>query len=771
MAREFDPKLTWNSRTDNCINGFYKPALKNCKLYQRSSGYFSSSVFAHVANEILDFIETGGRIELIANPQLSASDKELFEQSISDREKLLGSIILKDLKNDPDNLKFEFSKLMGYMLANEVNGKPQLEIKIAVTDRGPGIYHQKFGIFHYENEDKIAFSGSINETGPAWYDNKENFVVFRSWGDDTNNQGIIDNQRIFNNLWNGTDKGVKVFDLPQAVNEQLLERRARSDKDRDETIKTIKKIQAESQSKEDSSSESKDDEAGEKEKEIEKIVIKLRDYQEDGRTKWIENDFCGLLEMATGTGKTYTAFGCINKLQSMYQRTAIIIACPQKHLIEQWKEQLRKWNNLVEEYDRVNIEQTITCDSDYKWRDEFDAILYDFNVPPIGSSSYITNNIVVFTSHKTLGTNDFVERISSLKDTKKFLIVDEVHNIGENSSKNTLLEEYDCRLGLSATPNRHMDDVGTGILKDYFHSSTCDAKNKGDADVCIDCKKELILYKLDLRKAIHELGVLCTYEYYPYYVELTSEEMDIYNEWTAKIAQAEAKKARGQPLTEADKWAYLAGGDLVQNAENKDRKLDEILTTEFNNKLNLTLIYCTSHPRSDAPPDAPKQLERVQNILFEKGITSDSVTYEDPTKTRGDILKLLESSVFGCITAVKCLDEGVDVPAVENGIFMASSGNPKQFVQRRGRILRKNKLTEKTTAKIYDILVSPPSPEEGVHVDKNERKLIAKELLRHKDFAEIADNKIDAFFQIKEVAQKFKINLDKLDYEYIKNLT
>ena len=771
MAREFDPKLTWNSITDDCINDFYKPGLKDCKLYQRSSGYFSSSVFAHVAREILDFIETGGRIELIASPQLSTSDKELFEQSVLEREKLLGTIFLKDLKNDPDNLKFEFSKLMGYMLTNEINGKPQLEIKIAIPARGAGIYHQKIGILHYENEDRIAFSGSINETGPAWYDNKENFSVFRSWGDDTNSQGIVDNQRIFNNLWNGSDKGVNVFDLPQAVNEQLLQVRLKSNEEMRETIEKVRKI-IESTTKKVSSNESKIEEpvVEEKEPEIEKLVIKLRDYQETARQKWIENDFCGLLEMATGTGKTYAAFGCINRLQNLHQRTAVIIACPQKHLIEQWKEELTKWNNLVEEYDRVVIEQTITCDSDYRWRDPFDEILHDYNVPPIGSSSYITNNIVIFTSHATLGTDDFTEKIQSMKDTKKFLIVDEVHNIGEEASKTTLLEGYDCRLGLSATPNRHMDDVGTGILKDYFHSSICDAKNKGDADVCINCNKELILHKLDLRKAIHELHVLCTYEYYPYYVELTSEEMATYDDLTARIARAEEKKSRGKLLTAADKWPYLARGYLVQNAENKDKKLDEILTTEFNNKLNLTLIYCTSHPREDAPPDAPKQLERVKNILFEKGIKSDSVTYEDPTKTRGDILKLLESSIFGCITAVKCLDEGVDVPAVETGIFMASSGNPKQFVQRRGRILRKNKLTGKESAKIYDILVTPPIPQEGVDVDKNEKKLIAKELLRHKDFADISENKYQAFERISEVARRFGINLDRLDYDYIRNL-
>ena len=773
MARDFDPKLTWNSLTDDCINNFYIPALKNCKLYQRLSGYFSSSVFAHVAREILEFIEAGGKIELIASPQLSTSDKEILEQSVLESDKLLGTIFLEDLKNDPDNLKLEFSKLMGYMLTNKIDDKPQLEIKIAVPVRGAGIYHQKIGILHYENDERIAFSGSINETGPAWYDNKENFSAFRSWGDNTNSQGIVDNQRIFNNLWNGKDKGVKVFDLPQAVHDHLLEIRAKSNEEMKETIEKVRKI-IESKTKKVSPSEPEVEKPviEPSEPEIEKPVIELRDYQATARDKWLRNDFCGLLEMATGTGKTYTAFGCINKLQNSHQRTAVIIACPQKHLVEQWKREITKWNNSAKESEKVVMEKTITCDSDYhKWKSDFEEILHDYNVAPIGSSSYITNNIVIFTTHDTLGSDIFTDKILRIKDAKKFLIVDEVHNIGEERSKSTLLEEYDCRLGLSATPTRHMDETGTGILKDYFHSSTCDAKNQGDAETCNQCNKNLLTYKLDLREAIHDLHVLCTYDYFPYYVELTQEEMDEYNVQTILIARAEEKRSRGIPLTKADKYPYLARSYLVANAENKDRKLDEILTTEFNNRLNLTLIYCTSHPRPGAEPDDPKQLERVKDILYSKGIKSDSVTYEDPTKTRGDILSLLEGNIFGCITAVKCLDEGVDVPAVETGIFMASSGNPKQFVQRRGRILRKNKMTNKESAKIYDILVSPPIPAEGVDSSLNEKKLIAKELLRHKQFAEISENKYEAFERISEVARKFGINLDKLDYDYIKNLS
>jgi len=331
MKREFDPKLTWNSPRDDVIEEFYKPALLNCELYQRLSGYFSSSTFANVANEILEFIESKGRIQLITSPRLSETDKQLFEQSVLEGEKLLSTIFLDDLKNDPENLKIEFTKLMAYMLTNNINGKPQLEIKIAIPTSGPGIYHQKIGILTYENGEKIAFSGSINETGMGWNENIENFTVFRSWGDDTNNQGIVDNQRDFNDLWNGSNEEVHVYNLPQAVKEHLLKIRPASNKELEETIKKVREILRKNKMKNIPESFPH-----------EKAAIELMEHQIIARDKWIENNFCGLLEMATGTGKTFVAFSCINKIQKSQERTAVIIACPQLHLIEQWKKELHE---------------------------------------------------------------------------------------------------------------------------------------------------------------------------------------------------------------------------------------------------------------------------------------------------------------------------------------------------------------------------------------------------------------------------------------------
>ena len=742
MERNFNPKLDWDSLNDDIINNFYRPALVNCELYQRSSGYFSSSTFANIINEIIEFIKLNGKIQLIINPNISETDKKIFEQSVLEREKHLADTFLKDLEEDPDRFKLEFTKLMAYMLTNQIDGKPQLEIKIAIPSTGSGIYHQKFGILKYKNGDRIAFAGSVNETGSGWGENVENFDAFRSWGDDTNKQGIVAYQKKFNELWNNSNPQVRIFDLPTAVKEYMLKTRPESDIELDRTIEKVKKI-LDDKHKRTIPDESTSGESIAK--------IRLRDYQNDAITEWTKNNFRGLLEMATGTGKTFTAFGCINKIRRMHQRTAIIIACPQLHLVKQWEDNFNEWNSNVSEFEKIHVDSSLICNSDNPdWQKDFEKILYDFNNLPLGHESYIKNHVLIFVTHKTLASSNFIDYVLQLKKIKKLLVIDEVHNITEKNSEKTLLEEYDFRLGLSATPVRHLDDRGTEILHNYF---------------------EGIVYTVDLKDAIYKYHALSHYEYNPYYVELTPNEMEHYQILTKKIAMVEVQKKKGtyhKVPGEVDPAQRRA--DLIANAENKDQKLKEILTTEFNDKLEYTLIYCTNNPSPASQQDSPKQLARVKGILTDRGIISDSVTWEDKTKDRRHILKLLADSHFDCVTAVRCLDEGVDIPSVRIGIFMASSGNPKQFIQRRGRILRKSVKTGKDIATIYDILVIPTISDIDVGFVLSQRKLIAKELIRHKEFASIADNQKDAIEKIREIANKFKIDFNKLDYEYIKNM-
>jgi len=726
LEREFDPKLSWSSVNDNLIDNFYKPALSNCELYQRLSGYFSSSSFSNVANEVLEFIENKGRIQLVTSPNLSQIDKEIIEQSVQEREKLLSGIFLEDLKNDPENLKIHFAKLMAYMLTNEIEGKPQLEIKIAIPVHGSGLYHQKIGIMRYTNGEKIAFSGSVNETRKGWGENIENFKVFCSWKDKTHTQAIVHDQKTFNDLWNNSEEKVQVYDLPHAVKEHLLIIRPKSTQEFQETLEKVQEIIR---------------------KEKKKITIELKPYQKDARDAWVENNFQGMLAMATGTGKTFVAFGCINKVQNLHKRTVVIIACPQKHLVEQWKEETKNYNSGVENDEKIHVSPQITCNSDYaNWRIQFEKILNDFNMPLLGTKKYIIDHFVIFTTHTTLGSNDFKEKILKIKNAKKFLIVDEVHNITPESAPKTLLDDYDFRLGLSATPIRHYDPVESRLISDYFNG---------------------IVFTLDLEEAVKR-GILCPYDYIPYYVSLNSDEMDEYRILTAQIAKKMSRERR-HPEEEVEGNPELRRADLVANAENKYDALKEILAIT-NNQLEQTLIYCTNNPSPILPFGSPKQLERVKQILTSRHIISDSVTWEDPTKDRLKILNNLANEHFDCVTAVRCLDEGVDIPSVKTGIFMASSGNPKQYIQRRGRVLRKSEKTGKMHATIYDILVTPPPPAPGIDASKNERKLIAKELLRHKEFAGIARNKKDAIDRIRDAARIFNIDLDALDDDYIENI-
>ena len=723
--RKFNPKPTWNSRGgDNLVEDFYKPALKNnCNLYQRMSGFFTSTSFSHVAQEILDFIERDGKIELITSPNLSTTDKEIIEQSIDDPEKLISEIFFEDLKNDLDNLKIDFAKLLGYMLTHN-----KLEIKIAFNKDRMGMYHDKIGILHFNDDEKISFSGSANETAAAWKFNSEQLEVFTTWGGDRDNVSIRNHQRWFNMVWQNDVDELEVFNLPVAVKDHLLEISPESDEEYMRVMGKIKETLGEASKK---------------------PTMELFDYQKEACDAWIENGCKGLFAMATGTGKTFAAFSCMNKIQNAHERNVIIIACPQKHLVEQWYEELSEYNSGMPEEDKVDFSTSVLCYSDYpKWRKEFDSILQQVNEKPLGYSEFSKNNFIVFVTHATLGSvgkDSFNEKIDSIKGLKKFLIIDEVHNITEESSKTRFREDYDFRLGLSATPDRHLDSAGTDIIFNYFDGA---------------------VYDLSLKKAIKE-GYLCKYHYYPTYVPLTIDEAEIYDDLTTQIAIIEEKKRKGIYHPKKGEFdPYLARAQLIQAAANKLGKLKEILT-DMSNSLEQTLVYCTSNPSLGFPKGAPTQLIEVQKILSARNIVSDSVTWKDKTKDRRKILRDLANDHFDCVTAVRCLDEGVDIPSVKIGIFMASSGNPKQFIQRRGRVLRRSEKTGKTHAKIYDILVTPQIPKEGDDATRRERKLIANELLRCKEFASLSDNEDVAKENIGKILEGFKIPYEQLTREWI----
>ena len=730
-----NPEIKWHYDTtigDDLVQEFYRPALNDAIFYQRKAGYFSSTAFVAIVTEMINFIRRNGRMQLITSPNLSTFDKSIFVDSVENREKILSEIFLEDLTNDPDGTKLHFAKLMAYMLTNLIDGKPQLEIKIALTDDGKGLFHNKSGVIHQANHEIISFTGSVNETGYAWDLNSEEFVAVCSWNSEQEKQQAKIIQKAFEDLWNQKNPTVRLFDLPEAVKQKLLKISPKSTIEYQDTIKEIL-VDIEEHSKikdkniviEETPKDKKD----------------LRDYQKDAINNWMENDSKGIFSMATGTGKTFNGFGCINKILKKHPKIVIIIACPQTHLLEQWKKALTEFNNIMPLDTQVHVDDTLMCYHEKKWRPQFDQITYDFNRKTF-SGKNILSNFIVFVTHATLNSDDFKKYIDKLIDTKILLIVDEMHNIGSELSLNSLLSRYDYRLGLSATPMRHYDQEGSDALMKYF---------------------EKIVYDYPLNKAIAD-GILCGYYYYPHYAELTSDEMDVYHDLTMKIA---AKMNRKETITDPEDTNDPSNrrAALVGNAENKLLVLEEILSQK-NWSLKQTLIYCTSNPSPNLSKGSKTQLEKVNDLLSNHHITVKQITFEDPTKSRGEILDNLSIGHYDCITAVKCLDEGTDIPSVETAFIMASSSNPKQYIQRRGRVLRTSVATGKKFAVIYDILVKPPKYEIQ-DIQSREKKLLAKELLRHQEFAEIAINKEEAYLAIKEVKDLYGIpdnlNQDKID--------
>ena len=733
----FEPKLSWSSSNgDKLTEDFYRPALENAVLYQRKAGYFSSTVFVEIVNEIIDMIKRNGRIQLITSPNLSTHDKSILEESVENREKVFSEIFLDDLTNDPKGIKQHFTKLMSYMLTNMIDGKPQLEIKIALTPDGQGIFHEKTGLIRLVDGNEIVFSGSVNETSSAWNNiNIENFLVFCSWKDETHQQVIKDIKNDFEEIWNGKSKYVRIFDLPQAIKKHLLQISPKSTIEYHNTLEKVCEL-LDLEKKED------DKEV----KEEEKIKDnELHIFQQNAIANWKKNNFRGIFSMATGSGKTFTALGCINELQNSQKRLVIIISCPMTHLVEQWKDELNSYNKKVKQELQVKSEQTVTVYGEVEWRDQINDLITDFNRKLLYSEEYLVNNIIILVTHATANSNEFIEKMNSFKDTKLFLIADEVHNIGTINKQKSLLEKYEYRLGLSATPKRHYDEEGTERLFDYF----------GDE-----------VFSYTIQQAIDE-KFLCQYEYWPTYAELTNEEMSKYIELTKKIAASmRNNKVSTQNDDENGNTPANQRADLIANASDKLKILKELCEKrEWNFKQ--TLIYCTSMPDPMNPHDIT-QLQKVGELLTKHHVTVRSITFKNPTKDRLEILNGLAIGHYNCITAVKCLDEGVDVPSAESAIIMASSGNPKQYIQRRGRVLRLSKKTGKNKAYIYDILVKPPM---DARYDLREKKLLAKELLRHKEFASSASNKLDATKIVKDIADQYGIDIEHLTTESIDEMS
>ncbi|MEM2613011.1 MAG: DEAD/DEAH box helicase family protein [Nitrososphaerota archaeon] len=682
--QELELKSSYDSEEDDILNDFYIPVLTRAKKYYRLAGFFSSSALAVAAKGIAPFIQNGGLMRLIVGATLSKQDVEAIKQGHEEPEKVLSKIMIKSLDDIYEELVRDHVRALAWLVA-----RGQLEIKVAIVidEAGypldqdaamkTGIFHQKVGILEDFEGNILSFSGSINESAMSWEGNIEEFKVFRSWVDGEKDHLLADKSK-FEKYWYGKTKKVRVIDIPSAVRERLIQM-APDDIDELNLGRFHRKPL-------------------------------LRDYQIKAISSWMENGGKGIFEMATGTGKTFTAIGCIIELLKSEKRLLVVIAVPFTHLIKQWKENLLKFGLFSYE-----IFGTMP-----DWADKLANIVFDFN-------NGLQDVVIIITTHDTFSNAKFTNIIENVKGAC-LLIVDEVHGVGSPERRKGLLEKYQFKLGLSATPIRWFDKEGTSIIFNYFGE---------------------VVFSFPLSEAI-ERGYLCKYEYRPFFAELTAEELEEYMRLTKKISVEYARAKDDKEKEELLKLYLILRHRVIVNASMKYAVLNSIL--DELGEIKHCLIYCS-----------PQQIENVQGILNKRGIIQHKFTAEEDVKERKALLESFAKGIYQALVAMKCLDEGVDVPSTRVAIIMASSTNPREFIQRRGRILRPYKDKEK--AIIYDIITVPDlSGRIDPLLFDLEARILQSEIRRYIEFAKSATNCGEAYLKILELASKYHIVMEENYY-------
>lgn len=435
--------------------------------------------------------------------------------------------------------------------------------------------------------------------------------------------------------------------------------------------------------------------------------IEARPYQDTAVRSWFEANGQGIFNMATGTGKTITSLLAVEALKKRIdQPVALIIAVPYQHLVDQWAAEVREFGGSP----------VLAYESRRNWQERFEGELAEFR---LGSREMP----IVVTTHTTFASDPFQRMIGRVDHLPSMLIADEMHHLGAPHLSEGLPEHIDFRLGLSATPQRFYDDEGTETLLQYFDD---------------------IVYEYGLQEAIAN-GALCEYYYIPHVVELTRDEGEAYAQLTLSIARMMGRKQGG--LGDADlqdderlKHLLFKRARLVGTAENKLVRLRELVAQERD--IQHTLVYCgDGSVENEISGRAKRHVDAAVDLLrTDVGIKAERFTADESQAERQRLLTDFDEGVIQALVAIKCLDEGVDVPATKTAYMLASSSNPRQFVQRRGRILRNH--PGKQYAVIHDFIVMPP-PNMGIEDDDAfsiERRLVEKELDRVNLFAEAARN-------------------------------
>ena len=649
---------------DNIADSFLVPALKQTKLYRRSVGFFSSSVFSPIIDGIVALSRNNGKIQLIASPQLTQEDINSISVGYKKREEIIAGAFDRDFLSAIEEFDDVKLQLLASLIANDT-----LDIKIAVTNSN-GMYHDKLGIMDDFEGNTIVFYGSPNETYNGYRDNYEKVRIIRSWNA-ADVDGIEDERNEFDALWSDTHPHVKSYDYTTSAHSNVLkvvERRASMPNSKDTA------------------------------------PIKLRDYQEAAIKAWSDNKYHGFYVMATGTGKTWTAI--YSAVELLKNHPAMVVICaPYKHLVRQWSE------DVVKAMPEATI--IMVSSENHTWEQQMSQAIVRQRLKKNGQ-------IVIISTITSFNLPRFQRTLIKSKQ-EKLLIVDEAHRFTKRSEE--LNDQFQYMLGLSATPFSGKNTAKGEELMSFFGGQ---------------------VFNLPIEQAL-DRGFLVQYYYHPIFVNATGDEEDRFRKKSAQIAGC---FRNGICIDPENLALYLrARLRIISMAAEKEERIEEILG--YIKEKDHFIVYCGDGKLYDDNNNEIRHIQFVKRKLAEMGYKSSQFTASENMAERMDLVESFNEGAIDSLAAIRCLDEGINIPSIEGALILSSNDDYREFVQRRGRILRT--YGNKKYANIYDVIVLP---------SHDTTKMAEIELRRFYEYARLAINAEEMLAQLDSLAAEYGLNLE-----------
>ena len=718
---------------------FFSNALENSYFFDIELGYFNSAAISVLAGSFASFISNGGKMRMAINQVVSADDKKAITEGLQGGVNLsLDLTDWKALRSSLDEYGEHFFKCLAYLIQEN-----RIELQIIKPKSTSGIAHTKKGQFVDLEGTVVGFSGSANFTLGGLFNNLEEINIFLSTSPDAAIQKKLTNQKDhFNRIMAKSEEEIEYLS-PGELQEAILS--TYGGQDIEDLLNVERKLKEYKKSLKPRKKVTESDEP------LPEFPYSSgpREYQSQAFENWKKNNQKGLFAMATGTGKTITSLNCLLEIYNRCGYYMAIILVPTITLVNQWEDECRKFkfSRIIKVFSK-----------NPKWKERIDLIKMEEkmrkeNEPP--------KSFIIISTYASFTREAVFELLNSFDRKKVLLIADEAHNMGSPQILKKLDKiVYLRRIGLSATPERQYEPETNDRIFSFFGA------------------KEHFTFEYSMEDAIKN-GVLCKYYYYPHMVRLTDTEMAEYIELSVKISKYfNYAKECFDKQDEVLKRLLLARKRIIHKAQNKVGVFRSIMEERFKEKGNLkySLIYVPEGNKPDYIADSDifdkrEQIEddEVSDHLIDvfTQVVSDIDKYVTVKRfvsgqaDRDSVLRDFASGKLQVLTSMKCLDEGVDVPRSEMAVFCASTGNPRQFIQRRGRVLRTH--PDKHMAVLHDLVVIP---EVGSACDsfKMEQVLLRNELIRVKNFSMLSENPSYSQIELGPVMRHYGLNLYNNDH-------